>query len=50
MSLALDKLIGLIESTRHIGSAVRATAEFERARGLRSPADEHADPTKGIPL
>jgi hypothetical protein len=50
MSLAIDKIIGLIESTRHIGMAVRAAAEFERARGLRSPAEEHADRAKGIPL
>ncbi|NLR95457.1 hypothetical protein HGP17_01245 [Rhizobium sp. P38BS-XIX] len=54
MSSGLRSLISLIDSVGHIGSAVRAAEEFERARNLRADDCRDATPARaaavGIPL
>ncbi|WP_169055454.1 hypothetical protein [Rhizobium sp. P44RR-XXIV] len=54
MSSGLRSLITLFDSVGHIGSAVRAAEEFERARGLRKDDCRDVSPARvaatGIPL
>jgi hypothetical protein len=54
MSSGLRSLITLFDSVGHIGSAVRAAEEFERARGLRKDDCRDVSPARAaaasIPL
>lgn len=54
MSSGLRSLITLFDSVGHIGSAVRAAAEFERARSLRGDDCRDTSPARAaaasIPL
>ncbi|MGV1790932.1 hypothetical protein [Rhizobium sp. A37_96] len=53
MSSGLRSLIALFDSVGHIGSAVRAAEEFERARNFRKgdcPDTNAARATASIPL
>jgi hypothetical protein len=51
MSLPFARFFSLFETTRHIDAAVRAAAEFERARDGRDLSSDDADRALvGVPL
>lgn len=51
MSLPFARFFSLFETTRQIDAAVRAAAEFERARNGREPAGDTDDrASAAVPL
>ncbi|MDE1186240.1 MAG: hypothetical protein PW844_07160 [Pantoea sp.] len=50
MSLPFARFFSLFETTRQIDAAVRAAAEFERARSSRDPASDDDRASAAVPL